>query len=202
MSNLLLIKKLENKIPVAPYQFLVDSKNTTSITTAVRLAHFMAQIAHESGNFIFIRENLKYSSVGLMKTFSRFFPTKQIADNYAMQPEKIANLVYANRMGNGNELTGDGFRFRGRGYIQLTGRNNYRNFSEYIEENCITNPDIVATKYPLDSALWFFDKNKLWELCDNQTPEAVTALTRRINGGTHGLADRQAKFKTFMNLLQ
>ena len=196
-----LIKRLENKIPVAPYQFLVNSKNTTSITTAVRLAHFMAQIAHESGNFIFVRENLKYSSAGLIRTFGRYFPTQKIADNYAMQPEKIANLVYANRMGNGNELTGDGFRFRGRGYIQLTGRNNYLNFSEYIEENCITNPDLVATKYPLDSALWFFDKNKLWQLCDSQTPEAVTVLTRRINGGTHGLADRQAKFKTFMNLL-
>lgn len=196
-----LIKRLENKIPVAPYQFLVNSKNTTSITTAVRLAHFMAQIAHESGNFIFVRENLKYSSAGLIRTFGRYFPTQKIADNYAMQPEKIANLVYANRMGNGNELTGDGFRFRGRGYIQLTGRNNYLNFSEYIEENCITNPDLVATKYPLDSALWFFDKNRLWQLCDSQTPEAVTALTRRINGGTNGLADRQAKFKTFMNLL-
>jgi putative chitinase len=118
-----------------------------------------------------------------------------------MQPEKIANLVYANRMGNGNELTGDGFRFRGRGYIQLTGKNNYRNFSDYIEEDCIANPDLVATKYPLDSALWFFDKNKLWQLCDNKTPEAVTLLTRRINGGTNGLADRQAKFKTFINLL-
>lgn len=199
MNNL--IKKLENKIPVAPYEFLANSKNTTNITTAVRLAHFMSQIAHESGNFIFVRENLKYSSVGLMKTFSRFFPTKQIADNYAMQPEKIANLVYANRMGNGNEFTSDGFKFRGRGYIQLTGRNNYKNFSEYIEEDCIANPDLVATKYPLDSALWFFDKNKLWQLCDNQTPEAVTILTKRINGGTHGLADRQAKFKTFMNLL-
>ena len=196
-----LIKKLENKIPVAPYQFLVNSKNTTNITTAVRLAHFMAQIAHESGNFIAVRENLKYSSVGLIKTFSRFFPTKQIADNYAMQPEKIANLVYANRMGNGAEATLEGFKFRGRGYLQLTGKENYRLFSEFIKENCITNPDLVATKYPLDSALWFFDKNKLWELCDNQTPEAVTALTRRINGGTHGLADRQAKFKTFMNLL-
>jgi putative chitinase len=201
MSNFLFTKKLDNKIPVAPYQFLINSKNITNITSSIRLAHFMAQIAHESNNFIAVRENLRYSSQGLMRTFSRFFPTKQIADQYAMQPEKIANLVYANRMGNGNELTGDGFRFRGRGYIQLTGKNNYRNFSDYIEEDCIANPDLVATKYPLDSALWFFDKNKLWQLCDNKTPEAVTLLTRRINGGTNGLADRQAKFKTFINLL-
>ena len=200
MSNL--IKKLDNKIPVAPYQFLFNSKNTTNITTAVRLAHFMAQIAHESNNFIAVRENLKYSAAGLMRTFSRFFPTIQIAKQYEFQPDRIANLVYGNRMGNGNETTGDGFRFRGRGYIQLTGRNNYRNFSDYIGEDCTSNPDLVATKYPLDSALWFFDKNKLWQLCDTQTPEAVTILTRRINGGTNGLADRQAKFRTFMNLLQ
>lgn len=196
-----LINKLQNKIPIAPYQFLINSKNTHHITSAFRLAHFMAQIAHESNNFIAIRENLKYSANGLMKTFSRFFPTIEIAKKYEFQPERIANLVYGNRMGNGNELTGDGFRFRGRGYIQLTGRNNYKNFSEYIKEDCIINPDLVATKYPLDSALWFFDKNKIWELCDNQTPEAVTVLTRRINGGTNGLADRQAKFRTFMSLL-
>ena len=104
-------------------------------------------------------------------------------------------------MGNGNEASGEGYLFRGRGYLQLTGKTNYELFSQYVGERCDQVPDLVATKYPMDSALWYFDKNKLWTLCDANTTEAVTSVTRRVNGGTHGLADRQAKFKTFMSLL-
>jgi len=196
-----MIKKLETKIPATPYQYLVNSKNLSNITNVTRLAHFLAQVAHESGNFKLVYENLRYSAAGLLKIFPKYFPTQELANRYAMQPQYIGNRVYANRMGNGNEASGQGFLFRGRGYLQLTGKTNYELFSQYVNENCVANPDLVATKYPMDSALWYFDKNKLWTLCDANTTEAVTSVTRRVNGGTHGLADRQAKFKTFMSLL-
>ena len=200
MSSVM-IKKLETKIPATPYQYLVNSKNLSNITNVTRLAHFLSQVAHESGNFKLVYENLRYSAAGLLKIFPKYFPTQELANRYAMQPQYIGNRVYANRMGNGNEASGEGYLFRGRGYLQLTGKSNYQLFSQYVNENCVANPDLVATKYPMDSALWFFDRNKLWSLCDASTPESVTAVTRRVNGGTHGLADRQAKFKTFMSLL-
>jgi len=196
-----MIKKLETKIPATPYQYLVNSKNLSNITNVTRLAHFLAQVAHESGNFKLVYENLRYSAAGLLKIFPKYFPTQELANRYAMQPQYIGNRVYANRMGNGNEASGEGYLFRGRGYLQLTGKSNYQLFSQYVNENCVANPDLVATKYPMDSALWYFDRNKLWTLCDANTTEAVTSVTRRVNGGTHGLADRQAKFKTFMSLL-
>jgi putative chitinase len=196
-----MIKKLETKIPAAPYQYLVNSKNLANITNKTRLAHFLAQVAHESGNFKLVYENLRYSAAGLLKVFPKYFPTQELANRYAMQPQYIGNRVYANRMGNGNEASGEGYLFRGRGYLQLTGKSNYQLFSQYVGERCDQVPDLVATKYPMDSALWYFDRNKLWSLCDASTPESVTAVTRRVNGGTHGLADRQAKFKTFMSLL-
>ena len=196
-----MIKKLETKIPATTYQFLVNSKNLANITNVTRLAHFLAQVAHESGNFKLVYENLRYSAAGLLKIFPKYFPTQELAIRYAMQPQYIGNRVYANRMGNGNEASGQGFLFRGRGYLQLTGKTNYELFSQYVGERCDQVPDLVATKYPMDSALWYFDKNKLWTLCDANTTEAVTSVTRRVNGGTHGLADRQAKFKTFMSLL-
>ena len=196
-----MIKKLETKIPATTYQYLVNSKNIANITNVTRLAHFLAQVAHESGNFKLVYENLRYSAAGLLKIFPKYFPTQELANKYAMQPQMIGNRVYANRMGNGNEASGEGYLFRGRGYLQLTGKSNYQLFSQYVNENCVANPDLVATKYPMDSALWYFDRNKLWQLCDANTTEAVTAVTRRVNGGTHGLADRQAKFKTFMSLL-
>jgi putative chitinase len=196
-----MIKKLETKIPAAPYKYLVNSKNIANITNKTRLAHFLAQVAHESGNFKLVYENLRYSAAGLLKVFPKYFPTQELANRYAMQPQMIGNKVYANRMGNGNEASGEGYLFRGRGYLQLTGKNNYELFSQYVGERCDQVPDQVATKYPMDSALWFFDRNKLWSLCDLSTLESVTAVTRKVNGGTHGLADRQAKFKTFMSLL-
>ena len=200
MSSVM-IKKLETKIPATPYQYLVNSKNLSNITNVTRLAHFLAQVAHESGNFKLVYENLRYSAAGLLKIFPKYFPTQELANRYAMQPQYIGNRVYANRMGNGNEASGQGFLFRGRGYLQLTGKTNYELFSQYVGERCDQVPDLVATKYPMDSALWYFDKNKLWTLCDANTTEAVISVTRRVNGGTHGLADRQAKFKTFMSLL-
>lgn len=172
------------------------------ITTTLRLAHFLAQCAHESANFTALRENLNYSAQSLRKVFGKYFPTDALANAYARQPEKIANRVYGGRMGNGDEASGDGFKFRGRGYIQLTGKSNYKLFGDFIGDDLIANPDLVATKYPLTSAGFFFQKNVLWAICDRgANDDIVTSVTRRVNGGTHGLEDRIAKFKKYHQLL-
>lgn len=173
-----------------------------NITNHLRLSHFLSQCAHESGNFKFLTENLNYSADGLLKIFPKYFKDKATADAYARKPEKIGSRVYANRMGNGDEASGEGFKFRGRGYIQLTGKDNYKQFGAFVGEDLVATPDLVATKYPLTSAAFFFDKNKLWDICDKgDTPEVVTLVTKRVNGGTHGLEDRLSKFNTFNTLL-
>jgi len=160
-----------------------------------RAAHFFAQTAHESGNFKAFSENLNYGAKGLLGIFKKYFPTEAKAAEYERKPEKIANLVYANRMGNGDEASGDGYKFRGRGALQLTGKDNYKAFSDYMKQpEIMTNPDLVATKYSFESAIFFFDKNKLWSICDKGINDAaITELTKRINGGTHGLEDRREK---------
>ena len=166
------------------------------------MAHFLAQCAHESGNFKAVSENLNYSADGLKKIFGKYFPGT-LSESYAKQPEKIASRVYGGRMGNGDETTKEGFKFRGRGYIQLTGKSNYTNFTKFIGEDCVSNPDLVANKYPLASAAFFFDTNKLWSICDlGSSDDIVTKVTKRVNGGTHGLDDRLAKFKKYYNLLK
>jgi putative chitinase len=138
----------------------------------------------------------------LKKIFGKYFPGT-LAESYARQPEKIAARVYGGRMGNGDETTKEGFKFRGRGYIQLTGKSNYTNFTKFIGEDCVSNPDLVATKYPLASAGFFFDSNKLWAICDRGADDAtVTSVTKRVNGGTIGLADRIKHFKEYYNLLK
>jgi putative chitinase len=196
------LQALNAKIPIpvlAEIDTLVEKFNVTS---ALRLSHFLAQCAHESGNFKLVSENLNYSADGLLKIFPKYFKDKATADAYARKPEKIANRVYASRMGNGDEASGDGYKFRGRGFIQLTGKSNYQAFSDFIKEDCVANPDLVATKYPLTSAAFFFDKNKLWDICDKgATPDVVTLVTKRVNGGTHGLDDRLSKFNTFNSIL-
>ena len=172
------------------------------INTPLRVAHFIAQCAHESGNFVFIKENLNYKAASLQKIFGKYFPTAELAAQYANKPEKIANLVYANRMGNGDKASGDGYRFRGRGYIQLTGKDNYSAFDKTVDENILENPDLVATKYPLLSAAWFFHKNGLHKIADGGATDAVvTSVTKRVNGGTIGLADRIKHFKEYHALL-
>jgi len=165
-----------------------------------RAAHFFAQTAHESGNFTAFSENLNYSAKGLRGIFRKYFPTDALANAYARQPMKIANRVYASRMGNGPESSGDGWKYRGRGPLQLTGKDNYRAFGRYIgrEQEVLDNPDIVATELGFESALWFFDHNKLWSICDQGVGDAaILALTKRINGGTHGLDDRKLKTKKY-----
>ena len=164
-----------------------------------RAAHFFAQTAHESGNFKAFSENLNYGAKGLRGIFRKYFPTDALAKAYERKPAKIANRVYGNRMGNGDEASGEGFAFRGRGALQLTGKFNYSEFAKYVNRpDVMTNPDIVATELAFESALWFFDKNKLWSICDQGINDAaILALTKRINGGTHGLDDRKLKTKKY-----
>ena len=160
----------------------------------IRAAHFFAQTSHETGGFKAFSENLNYSAQGLQGIFGKYFPGN-LEESYARQPEKIANRVYADRMGNGNEASGDGWKYRGRGALQLTGKANYEAFAKYLGHNeVLENPDLVATKYAFESAMFFFERNKLWAICDQGINDAaILALTKRINGGTHGLEDRKAK---------
>lgn len=172
-----------------------------NIKTPLRLAHFLAQCSHESGAFKAVKENLNYSADGLKKIFGKYFPGN-LNESYARNPEKIASRVYASRMGNGSEASGDGFKFRGRGYIQLTGKENYLKFGKFIGEDLVSNPDLVATHYPLASAAYFFEANRLWSICDKGADSAVVAsVSKRVNGGTNGLQDRITKFKKFYSLL-
>ena len=155
----------------------------------LRLAHFFAQVLHESGCLRFDMENLNYSSEALVKVFGKYFRTKEEADACARQPEKIANRVYANRMGNRGETSGDGWKYRGRGLIQLTGRSNYKAFAEWVgDERVVDEPDLVASEYAVHSAVFFWVKNDLNKLADK---DDVVGLTRRINGGENGLAHRR-----------
>jgi putative chitinase len=196
------IEKLKGHIPDAVLAQIPDTAKKFNITNNLRLAHFLAQCGHESGGFKAVSENLNYSADGLKKIFGKYFPGN-LNESYARQPEKIAARVYASRMGNGDEASKEGFKFRGRGYIQLTGKANYTNFTKFIGEDCVANPDLVATKYPLASAAFFFDSNKLWAICDKGADDAtVTAVTKRVNGGTIGLADRIKHFKEYYNLLK
>ena len=189
------ISKLGTKLPQAVLDEIPAIMEKFGVTNPLRLSHFLAQCAHESGNFKFVRENLNYSADGLRKIFPKYFPTAELAAKYARQPEKIANKVYGGRMGNGDEASGDGFRFRGRGFLQTTGKLNYTAFDKFVEDDILADPDLVASKYPLMSAAFFFHSNKLWDICDKgHGHEIVLAVTKRVNGGTIGILDRQKHF--------
>ena len=193
---------LKGHVPQAVIDAIPDTAARFGITTPLRLAHFLAQCGHESGGFKATQENLNYSAKGLCGIFRKYFPSVTVALQYERKPEKIANRVYANRMGNGNEASGEGWKYRGRGYIQLTGKENYKAFDATVPEDITSNPDLVATKYALASAAFFFKKNGLWAICDRGADMAtVTAVTKRVNGGTIGLADRQKHFNEFYHLL-
>ncbi len=196
------LEKLKGHIPDAVIAMIPDTAAKFQINTPVRLAHFLAQCGHESGGFRVTQENLNYSAKGLNGIFKKYFPTEAAATAYARQPQKIANKVYANRMSNGDEASGDGFKFRGRGYIQLTGRANYTAFGKSIGEDIASNPDVVSGKYALLSAAWFWSNNGLNKLADGgATDSVVTSITKRVNGGTIGLADRIKHFKEYYHLL-
>jgi len=196
------LENLKGHIPDSVIAQIPGTAAKFNITNTLRLAHFLAQCGHESGGFKAVSENLNYSADGLKKIFGKYFPGN-LNESYARQPEKIANRVYSSRMGNGDESSGEGFKFRGRGYIQLTGKSNYSSFDKMVDEDIIANPDLVATKYPLMSAAFFFNNNGLWSICDKGADDAtVTAVTKRVNGGTIGLADRIKHFKEYYNLLK
>jgi putative chitinase len=176
---------------------------TYEINTPQRIAAFVAQCGHESGGWTVFEENLNYSAKGLMGIFKKYFPTEDLANQYARQPMKIANRVYANRMGNGPEDSGDGWLYRGRGPIQLTGKSNYMAFAkEMFEdwENLFQNPDWVNAdrEFALMSAIWFWNKNKL-----NREADAgdIKTMTRKINGGFIGLEDRIKHYNEAIHLL-
>lgn len=195
------LTKLKGHIPEAVIAQIPAVMEKFAINTPLRLAHFLAQCGHESGGFKAVQENLNYSADGLKKIFPKYFPGN-LAESYARNPEKIASKVYGGRMGNGGEETKEGFKFRGRGYIQLTGKDNYTAFAKAIGEDTVSNPDLVASKYPLASAAWFFSKNGLNAIADRGADDAtVTTVTKRVNGGTIGLADRIKHFKEYHKLL-
>lgn len=165
-------------------------------------ANFFGQCAHESGEFKATTENLNYSAERLMVIFKKYFPTLALANQYARQPQKIANRVYANRMGNGDEASGEGFKYKGNGSLQLTGKSNYKAFSDWVKDPAImSNPGLVAGKYYFDSALFYFAKNNLWGIASKIGTESITALTRKINGGTTGLAHRIEMTHKYFKLL-
>jgi putative chitinase len=196
------LAKLKGHVPdsvIAQIPFIVSNYK---VNTLLRLSHFLAQCGHESANFRAFKENLNYSAEGLNKTFKKYFPTLESAKDYARQPERIASKVYANRMGNGNEASKDGFKYLGRGFIQLTGKANYLEFDKSVSEDILANPELVATKYPLASAAWFWDKNGLNAIADKGATDAVVkSITKRVNGGTIGLEDRIQHFNEFYSLL-
>jgi putative chitinase len=197
------LKTLQSKVGVKPDG--VFGKDTLKACmkhyglTPDSASHFFAQCAHETGNFILFRENLNYSADGLLRIFPKYFDLIK-ARQYARQPERIANRVYANRMGNGDEASGDGWRYRGRGAIQLTGKNNYRDFADWVGKTI--DPEDVADEYAFESAQYYFDRNKLWKYCDQVTNTNIALLTRAINGGTHGIEDRKAKTHKYYGWLK
>ena len=194
------LEKLKGHIPDNVIAQIPDTAKTFGIDTPLKLAHFLAQCGHESGGFRLTQENLNYSAQGLKNIFPKYFPGN-LSESYARNPQKIASKVYGGRMGNGPESTGEGFKFRGRGYIQLTGKDNYTAFGKAINEDIAGNPDLVSTKYPLLSAAWFFSKNCL-KKCVDDSNATVTSVTKCVNGGTIGLPDRLKHFKEYYNLLK
>jgi putative chitinase len=203
VAPVLNLEKLKGHIPQSIIDQIPDTAARFGITTPLRLAHFLAQASHESGGFRAFSENLNYSAKGLCGIFRKYFPSVTIALQYERKPEKIANKVYASRMGNGNEASGEGWKYRGRGALQTTGKSNYQDFANFMQmPEIMSNPDLVATKYALASAAFFFKKNSLWSICDQgASDEVVKKLTKRINGGQIGILDRIKHFKEFYHLL-
>src|SRR5574343_370682 len=190
------LKKFQEKIGATPDG--VFGKDTLGKAMAYlkltkeQTANFFAQVGHETGEFKLFSENLNYSADGLQKIFGSYFPG-DLEQSYKMQPEKIANRVYANRMGNGPEESGDGWKYRGRGALQLTGKANYKAFSDFLKKpEIMDNPDLVATDYAFESALFFFTRNGLWLIASSVSDASILTLTKKINGGTNGLEHRTA----------
>lgn len=193
---------LKGNIPDSVYDELFDTATRFQLNSPLRIAHFLAQCSHESMGFSRKEENLNYSAERLIQVFPKYFNPDQ-AKLYARNPVIIASRVYANRMGNREEDSGDGYRYRGRGYIQLTGHDNYKAFDLAVSDDVVGNPDFVARKYPLFSAGWFWNSRKLNDLADLGADQQVVAdITKKINGGYHGLEDRVNQFNKFYGLVK
>ena len=197
------LNKLKGHVPDTVIGQIPGVMDKFQINTPLRLAHFLSQCGHESGGFKTVNENLNYGAKGLMTTFKKYFPTEALAKQYERKPELIASKVYGGRMGNGAEPTKEGWKFKGRGYIQLTGKDNYKAFDAVVTENILENPDLVATKYPLLSAAWYWNSRKINATADlGATDDTVTKVTKLVNGGTIGLEDRKKHFKEYYSLLK
>ena len=201
------LELLQHACPTTSHQTLsmfVDPLNTVAqhydiLANNKREAAFIAQLAHESSFFTAVQENLNYKATGLLKTFKKYFATLDIANQYAHQPEKIANRVYANRMGNGDEDSGDGWKFHGRGLIQITGHDNYAKYATDTGKILDDVPAYMQTAAgATSSAGWFWDVNKLNAYCDNDN---FVGLTKRINGGTFGIDDRKKLYLLLLGAL-
>ncbi len=198
---MLKLDRLKTHVPDTVLDQIPDCATKFNINTPLRLAHFLAQCAHESAEFKAREENLNYSAAGLKKVFPKYFPDN-LAESYARQPEKIASRVYGDRMGNGDEASKEGYKYRGRGYIQLTGKDNYSAFANSVSDDILDNPDLVASQYPLLSAAWFWDIRSLNSLADaGASDDVVTKITKKVNGGLNGLDDRIEYFKNYYALL-
>jgi putative chitinase len=195
------LDKLKGQIPDIVISEITTIADKFGIISNLRLCHFLAQCSTESGNFKAVSENLNYSKDGLLRIFPKYF-SGTLAESYAFQPEKIASRVYGSRLGNGDETTKEGWKFRGRGFLQVTGKQNYQILGDFLNIDLVSNPDLVATTYPLSSAAHFFYKNNLWPICDEGlSEEVVTRVSRRVNGGDNGLQHRKSEFKRFEKLL-
>lgn len=184
---------------IVPEHILIESQDKIlypELSDIFRFCHFFSQCDYESGNFKMTEENLNYSAKGLIKTFPKHFDDRT-SEEYAHQPIRIASRVYAGRLQNGDEKSGDGWAYRGRGYIQLTGKVNYEKFANFIHEDTVANPDLISTKYPLMSAYFFFTVHDIWKYCDNTSNEAIKKITKIINGGTNGLPERIRLFNDY-----
>ncbi len=170
------------------------------VLNAERGAHFLGQLVHESGTFKYTEENLNYSTASILKVFGKYFDSESEAETCARNPQALADRVYGGRMGN----EGQGYLWRGRGFLQCTGKNNYTQFAADMNlPDVMTNPDLVATDYSMESAIWFFDRNKLWDICDEGVnDDTIKRLTKRINGGTNGLKHRATETKKIYEWLQ
>lgn len=196
------LTKLEGRLLPHIVQEMNEVATKFQINTPLRAAHFLGQAHHESAGFTRTVENLNYSAVRLLQVFPKYFNGEN-AEEYAGHPEAIASRVYANRMGNGPEDSTEGWIFRGRGYMQLTGYDNYRAFDLIVPENVVANPDLVKTHYPLLSAGWFWNSRGLNGLADQgATPAVVEAVTRKVNGGVNGLQDRVKWFDYYYEVLR
>lgn len=195
------IDKLNGIIPDSVLAQIPDLITTFEVNTPLRLAHFLSQCSHESGGFKRVTENMNYTAERLKVVFPKYFPGT-LSESYNRQPEKIGARVYGGRMGNGAEATGDGWKYRGRGYIQLTGKDNYTAFGESINVDVVADPNRVAVDFPLLSAGWFFDINHINNISDDGDDlDTIKRVTKAVNGGLHGIDDRAELFHKFYALL-